>query len=186
MSDKIVNVYVGECFKEGSQVGGDGKTYGLSLTGNKLQLVENGQQSEVDLPAGGGGNGVTNYDVEAFNTLMYMLAKANYNPDKIYSSPAGQYTVTLTGEGGIDDPYCINFVFIDKDLARNRLFIGDVYNHKTELLKNSADFKSMMSYPMNFVYGDTLVPYDKTNNSFDASKLPKDLRSYKLKAVYAG
>lgn len=186
MSDKIVNVYVGECFQEGGQVGGDGKTYGLSLSGNKLKLVENGQQSEVDLPAGGGGNGVTNYDVEAFNTLMYMLAKAKYNPDKIYSSPAGQYTVTLTGEGNIDDPYYINFVFIDKYLARDRLFIGGVYNHKTEFLKDSADFKSMMSYPMNFVYEDTLVPYDKTSNSFDISKLPKDLRSYKLKAVYAG
>jgi len=186
MSDKIVNVYVGECFQEGGQVGGDGKTYGLSLSGNKLKLVENGQQSEVDLPAGGGGSGVANYDVEAFNMLMYMLAKAKYNPDKIYSSPAGQYTATLAGDGSIDDPYYINFVFIDKDLARDRLFIGDVYNHKTEFLKESADFKSMMSYPMNFVYGDTLVPYDKTNKSFDVSKLPKDLRAYKLKAVYAG
>lgn len=187
MSDKIVNVYVGECFQEGGQAGGEGKTYGLSLSGNKLKLVENGQQSEVDLPAGGGsGNEVTNYDVEAFNMLMYMLAKAKYNPDKIYSSPAGQYTATLVGEGSIDDPYYINFVFIDKELSRDRLFISDVYNHKTEFLKDSADFKSMMAYPMNFVYGDTLVPYDKTNGSFDVSKLPKGLRAYKLKAVYAG
>lgn len=185
MSDKVVNVYVGECFQDGAQVGGEGKTYGLSLSGNKLKLVENGQQSEVDLPSGGGSE-VTNYDVEAFNQLMYMLAKAKYNPDKIYSSPAGQYTVTLTGEGSIDDPYYINFVFIDKDLVRNRLFIDDVYNHKTEFLKDSADFKSMMSYPMNFVYGDTLIPYDNTNKSLDVSKLPKGLRAYKLKAVYAG
>lgn len=50
MSDKVVNVYVGECFQDGAQVGGEGKTYGLSLTGNKLKLVENGQQSEVVLP----------------------------------------------------------------------------------------------------------------------------------------
>ena len=185
MSDKIVNVYVGECFKEGSQVGGEGKTYGLSLSGNKLKLVENGQQSEVDLPAGGG-SGFTEYDAEAFNTLMYMLAKAQYNPDKIYSSAAGQYTVTFTGEGSIDDPYYINFVFIDKDLARERLYINDVYNHKAEFLTDSAGFKSMMSYPMNFVYGDTLVPYDKTSKQFDVSKLPKGLRVYQLKAVYVG
>lgn len=187
MSDKIVNVYVGECFQDGGQAGGEGKTYGLSLSGNKLSLVENGTSKEVDLPAGGGGgNEVTNYDVEAFNMLMYMLAKAKYNPDNIYSSPAGQYTATLVGDGSIDDPYYINFVFIDKELSRDRLFIRDVYNHKTEFLKDSADFKSMMAYPTNFVYGDTLVPYDKTNGSFDVSKLPKGLRAYKLKAVYAG
>ena len=56
MSDKVVNVYVGECFQDGAQVGGEGKTYGLSLSGNKLSLVENGTSKEVDLPAGGGGS----------------------------------------------------------------------------------------------------------------------------------
>ena len=56
MSDKIVNVYVGECFQEGGQAGGEGKAYGLSLSGNKLSLVENGTSKEVDLPASGGGS----------------------------------------------------------------------------------------------------------------------------------
>lgn len=40
MSDKIVNVYVGECFQEGGQAGGEGKTYGLSLSGNKWQFLK--------------------------------------------------------------------------------------------------------------------------------------------------
>jgi hypothetical protein len=72
MSDKIVNVYVGECFQDGGQAGGEGKTYGLSLSGNKLKLVENGQQSEVVLPTtGGGGGGVSDkQDIRAFNLTV--------------------------------------------------------------------------------------------------------------------
>lgn len=181
MSDKVVNVYVGECFSDGAQVGGEGKTYGLTLTGNKLKLVENGQQSEVDLPTGGSG-GVTNYDTEAFNTLMYMLAKAQYNPDNIYSSPAGQYTVTLSGNGEIDNPYYVNFVYIDKDLVGTNLSIGDVYNKDYSYIDTNSTFTSMMSSPKNFFYGDTLVPYDKVTKQFDVSKLPKGIRAYRLRA----
>lgn len=72
MSDKIVNVYVGECFQEGGQAGGEGKTYGLSLTGNKLKLVENGQQSEVVLPTTGGG-------VDNDNSFFKLLAQTQFN-----------------------------------------------------------------------------------------------------------
>lgn len=72
MSDKIVNVYVGECFQEGSQVGGEGKTYGLSLSGNKLKLVENGQQSEVILPATGGG-------IDNNNNFFKLFAQTQFN-----------------------------------------------------------------------------------------------------------
>jgi hypothetical protein len=179
MSDKVVNVYVGECFSDGAQVGGEGKSYGLTLTGNKLKLVENGQQSEVDLPAGGGSS---NYDSEAFDTLMYMLAKAQYNPDNIYSSPAGQYTVTVTGNGDIDNPYYVNFVFIDKDLVGDKLSIGDVYNKDYNYITDNSTFTNIMSSPKNFFYGDTLVPYDKVTKQFDVSKLPKGIRAYRLRA----
>lgn len=177
MSDKVVNVYVGECFQDGSQTGGEGKSYGLSLTGNKLKLVENGQQSEVDLPAGGGAN---NHDIEAFNTLMFMLAKAQYNPDHIYSSPAGEYTVTISGKGTPDDPYYVNFVYINSDLVGNNLPIGDVYNHKGELLINSEVFKDFQSYPYSLFYGDTPVPYDDSTKTFGVPKLPKGIRAYRI------
>ena len=181
MSDKIVNVYVGECFSDGSQIGGEGKTYGLTLTGNKLKLVENGQQSEVDLPSGGSGE-VTNYDTEAFNTLMFMLAQVQYNPSEIYSSPAGQYTVTLSGNGEIDNPYYINFVYIEKGLAGANLSIGDVYNKDYNYLTDNSKFTSMMASPKNFFYKDTLVPYDKVTKQFDVSKLPEGIRAYRLRA----
>ena len=72
MSDKIVNVYVGECFQEGGQAGGEGKTYGLTLSGNKLKLVENGQQSEVVLPASGGG-------VDNNNNFFKLFAKTQFD-----------------------------------------------------------------------------------------------------------
>ena len=72
MSDKIVNVYVGECFQEGGQAVGEGKTYGLSLSGNKLKLVENGQQSEVVLPAYGGG-------VDNNNNFFKLFAQTQFD-----------------------------------------------------------------------------------------------------------
>lgn len=181
MSDKVVNVYVGECFQDGAQVGGEGKTYGLTLTGNKLKLVENGQQSEVDLPSGGGSTGVTEHDTEAFNALMYMLAKAQYNPDNIYSDPTGQTTVTLSGNGDIDNPYQINIVFIDKNLAGTEVSLANLYNHKYELISANSTLAGILASPKNFFYDDTLVPYDKVTKTFNFSKLPQGVRYYKLR-----
>lgn len=179
MSDKIVNVYVGECFQEGGQVGGEGKTYGLSLSGNKLKLVENGQQSEVDLPAGGGG-GVSDKHVEAFNQLMYMLAKVQYDPEKIFSSPAGQYTLTLSGDGSIDTPYTLNVVIIDKELKPSGVSISDVYNIKWQFLKDSPNTSSIFSKNVNILYEDTLVNTNGRIDNLDLSKLPQDIRAFNL------
>ena len=179
MSDKIVNVYVGECFQEGGQAGGEGKTYGLSLTGNKLQLVENGQQSEVDLPAGGG-SGVSDKHVEAFNQLMYMLAKVQYDPEKIFSSPAGQYTVTFSGDGSIDTPYTLNVVIIDKELKPSGVSISDVYNIKWKFLKDSPNTSSIFSKNVNILYEDTLVNTNGRIDTLDLSKLPQDIRAFNL------
>lgn len=179
MSDKIVNVYVGECFQEGGQAGGEGKTYGLSLSGNKLKLVENGQQSEVDLPAGGGG-GVSDKHVEAFNQLMYMLAKVQYDPEKIFSSPAGQYTLTLSGDGSIDNPYTINVVIIDKELSPSSVSISDVYNIKLQFLKDSPSTSNLFTKKVNILYDDTLVNKDGSIDNLDLSKLPQDIRAFNL------
>lgn len=179
MSDKIVNVYVGECFQEGGQAGGEGKAYGLSLSGNKLKLVENGQQSEVDLPAGGGG-GVSDKQVEAFNQLMYMLAKVQYDPEKIFSSPAGQYTVTFSGDGSIDTPYTLNVVIIDKELKPSGVSISDVYNIKLQFLKDSPNTSSIFSKNVNILYEDTLVNTNGRIDNLDLSKLPQDIRAFNL------
>lgn len=179
MSDKVVNVYVGECFQDGAQVGGEGKTYGLSLSGNKLKLVENGQQSEVDLPAGGGG-GVSDKHVEAFNQLMYMLAKVQYDPEKIFSSPAGQYTLTLSGDGSIDNPYTLNVVIIDKELSPSSVSISDVYNIKWQFLKDSPSTSNLFTKKVNILYDDTLVNKDGSIDNLDLSKLPQDIRAFNL------
>lgn len=179
MSDKIVNVYVGECFQDGGQAGGEGKTYGLSLSGNKLKLVENGQQSEVDLPAGGGG-GVSDKHVEAFNQLMYMLAKVQYDPEKIFSSPAGQYTLTLSGDGSIDNPYTLNVVIIDKELSPSSVSISDVYNIKGQFLKDSPSTSNLFTKKVNILYNDTLVNKDGSIDNLDLSKLPQDIRAFNL------
>lgn len=180
MSDKIVNVYVGECFQEGGQAGGEGKTYGLSLTGNKLQLVENGQQSEVDLPASGGGGGVSDKHVEAFNQLMYMLAKVQYDPEKIFSSPAGQYTLTLSGDGSIDNPYTLNVVIIDKELSPSSVSISGVYNIKWQFLNDSPSTSSVFTRNVNILYGDTLVNKNGRIDNLDLSSLPQDIRAFNL------
>lgn len=179
MSDKIVNVYVGECFQDGGQAGGEGKTYGLSLSGNKLKLVENGQQSEVDLPAGGGG-GVSDKHVEAFNQLMYMLAKVQYDPEKIFSSPAGQYTLVLSGDGSIDNPYTLNVVIIDKELSPSSVSISDVYNIKWQFLKDSPSTSNLFTKKVNILYDDTLVNKDGSIYNLDLSKLPQDIRAFNL------
>lgn len=179
MSDKIVNVYVGECFQDGGQAGGEGKTYGLSLSGNKLKLVENGQQSEVDLPAGGGG-GVSDKHVEAFNQLMYMLAKVQYDPEKIFSSPAGQYTLTLSGDGSIDTPYTLNVVIIEKELSPSSVSISDVYNIKWQFLKDSPSTSNLFTKKVNILYDDTLVNKDGSIDNLDLSKLPQDIRAFNL------
>ena len=182
MSDKIVNVYVGECFKEGSQVGGEGKTYGLSLTGNKLKLVENGQQSEVDLPASGGG--ASDEDVKAFNQLMFMLAQVQYNSEKIFSSPAGQYTVTLSGNGDIDNPYKLNVVVIDKELSAQYVSFSDIYNSKSQFMVDVPEVKSIISRPLNLLYGETLVNRNGSLSNLDFSKLPQGIRSFQLTIQY--
>lgn len=108
MSDKIVNVYVGECFEGGSQVGGDGKTYGLSLSGNKLKLVENGQQSEVVLPATGGG-------IDNNNNFFKLLAQTQFNFNScFYSWNDDLVAVAITNS----DPGSTQHLYIMGDTIR--------------------------------------------------------------------
>lgn len=144
-----------------------------------MKLVENGQQSEVDLPAGGG-SGVSDKHVEAFNQLMYMLAKVQYDPEKIFSSPAGQYTVTFSGDGSIDTPYTLNVVIIDKELQPSGVSISDVYNIKWQFLKDSPNTSSIFSKNVNILYEDTLVNTNGRIDNLDLSKLPQDIRAFNL------
>lgn len=125
MSDKIVNVYVGECFQEGGQVGGEGKTYGLSLSGNKLKLVENGQQNEVVLPATGGG-------IDNNNNFFKLLAQTQFNLSSCFyswsedavavaiinSDPGATQEIHIMGDNirpSIDKTKFRTSNFIDKD-----------------------------------------------------------------------
>jgi len=108
MSDKVVNVYVGECFQDGAQVGGEGKTYGLTLTGNKLKLVENGQQSEVVLPATGGGIGNN-------NNFFKLLAQTQFNFNScFYSWNDDLVAVAITNS----DPGSTQHLYIMGDTIR--------------------------------------------------------------------
>lgn len=108
MSDKVVNVYVGECFQDGAQVGGEGKTYGLSLAGNKLKLVENGQQSEVVLPTSGGG-------VDNNNNFFKLFAQTQFNTSSTFYS-WGEDAVAIAV---VDhDPVASQFIHIMGDNIR--------------------------------------------------------------------
>lgn len=108
MSDKIVNVYVGECFQEGGQAGGEGKTYGLTLSGNKLKLVENGQQSEVVLPTTGGG-------VDNNNNFFKLLAQTQFNLNScFYSRNDDLVAIVITNS----DPGATQYIHIFGDTIR--------------------------------------------------------------------
>lgn len=108
MSDKIVNVYVGECFQDGGQAGGEGKTYGLTLSGNKLKLVENGQQSEVVLPTTGGG-------VDNNNNFFKLLAQTQFNLNScFYSWNDDLVAVVITNS----DPGATQYIHIFGDTIR--------------------------------------------------------------------
>lgn len=116
MSDKVVNVYVGECFQEGGQAGGEGKTYGLSLSGNKLKLVENGQQSEVDLPAGGGSAELpkeTKDKIDELSKYGYIItALGNALPveKEVYIDPVNNIVMYISGIGDLERPYGVHFI----------------------------------------------------------------------------
>lgn len=184
MSDKIVNVYVGECFQEGGQVGGEGKTYGLSLTGNKLKLVENGQQSEVVLPATGGGIGNNNNFFKLlaqtqfnFNSCFYswnddLVAVAITNSDPV--STQHLYIMGDTIRPSIDKTKLNITNFIDKDGGS----LGQT-EYSRDLKLREDGYKIVWE---GVVLGETPL----TTNVLDISKVRVGIEYLTLEVIYKG
>lgn len=189
MSDKIVNVYVGECFQEGAQVGGEGKTYGLSLTGNKLKLVENGQQSEVDLPASGGGGSAElpkevhdnieelKINVTRLNKYLrhlYVLENLFPRPDEVYLNGAGGF-VYIDGEGDASSPYSLvveGFTNINHTIGLFLSTFSSFISGNGKTFTESKLFKDLLSEDVVFYYGDKPVNYTARDTKLDLSNVP--------------
>lgn len=186
MSDKIVNVYVGECFKEGSQVGGEGKPYGLSLSGNKLSLVENGTSKEVDLPAGGGGElpkevhdniEELKLNVTRLNKYLrhlYVLENLFPRPDEVYLNGAGGFAY-IDGEGDASSPYSLvveGFTNINHTIGLFLSTFSSFISGTGKLFEESKLFKDFLSNDVVFYYGDKPVNYTASNKKLDLSNVP--------------
>lgn len=178
MSDKIVNVYVGECFQEGGQVGGEGKTYGLSLSGNKLKLVENGQQSEVILPATGGGIDNNNNFFKLFAKTQFDLSTCFYSWKEdavaiviIDHDPGSTQYIHIMGDDirpSIDKTSIDITSFIDKD--------GGALGHTT----TSRDTKLREDGYEVVWEGVVLQDTPLTTNILDISKVRVGIKYLKL------
>lgn len=184
MSDKVVNVYVGECFSEGAQVGGEGKTYGLTLTGNKLKLVENGQQSEVVLPATSGG-------IDNNNNFFKLLAQTQFDLSSCFYSwredavaiavinhdPVATQYIHIMGDNIRPDISKTSFNmsnFIDKDGGA----LGQTtYSRDTEL--KSDGYEIVWE---GVVLGETSPKFD----TLDISKVRVGIKYLKLEVRYKG
>lgn len=188
MSDKIVNVYVGECFQEGGQVGGEGKTYGLSLTGNKLKLVENGQQSEVDLPAGGGGGSAelpkeTKDKIDELSKYGYLIkALGEVLPleKEVYSDGINNVLMYVSGTGDIDRPYALTFIGIGAYYREAPYMLLIPKNSAGENITQHPDFSRMVYDGQVFTVMGQEVTYHENNHSLDISKLPIGVSSFTL------
>lgn len=182
MSDKIVNVYVGECFQEGAQVGGEGKTYGLTLTGNKLKLVENGQQSEVDLPSGGGE--ISNAIIDKVNAFMDGLFEVRLNPQEIYYGGNNKiYPLIITGNGD-DVPLMLNFY---GDLAGDldTVVLGSFFNTSSSPVTSSNIFHLFDPSTHDFFYKGTKLSIDN-GGDIETSGIPKGLPFVQIEAKPKG
>lgn len=183
MSDKIVNVYVGECFQDGGQIAGEGKTYGLSLSGNKLSLVENGQQSEVDLPAGGGGE-LSNAVIDKVSAFIDGIFEIKLNTNEVYYGGQNKtYPLIVTGNGG-DVPLMLNFY-------------GDVAGDSDSLIlegfftTKGSPISSYTLYPLfdpsthEFFYKGKKLEFDNGGN-IDVTSIQKGLPFVQLEARRKG
>lgn len=178
MSDKIVNVYVGECFQEGGQAGGEGKTYGLSLSGNKLKLVENGQQSEVDLPAGGGE--LSNAVIDKVRAFIDGIFEIKLNPNEVYYGGKNKtYPLIVTGNGD-DVPLMLNF-YGDVASDSDSLVLGGFFTTKSSPLSSYSLYHLFDPSTHDFFYKGKKVKFDNGGN-LDVTSIPKGLPFVQLEA----
>mgnify|MGYP003085505861 CR=1 FL=1 len=189
MSDKIVNVYVGECFQDGGQVGGEGKTYGLTLTGNKLKLVENGQQSEVDLPdKPSNPTGVPEdikqdinnlkskvADFDKYKELLYVMEGIFPEPSEVFFNGTGGY-IYIVGDGDAANPYSVRIVGIDDSAYVYGYLVGssvNFINGSANYLQDTKKFKKIFTGDTTFYYNGKEIPYTHQGIKLDMSNVPK-------------
>jgi hypothetical protein len=189
MSDKVVNVYVGECFQDGAQVGGEGKTYGLTLTGNKLKLVENGQQSEVDLPdKPSNPTGVPEdvkqdinnlkskvADFDKYKKLIYVMEGIFPEPSEVFFNGTGGY-IYINGEGDLSNPYTVRIVGIDGSDLLTGFLVGrsvTFINGSASYMRDTKKFNEVFSENKTFYYAGNPIPYDHALSKLDLSSVPK-------------
>ena len=187
MSDKIVNVYVGECFQEGGQAGGEGKTYGLSLSGNKLSLVENGTSKEVDLPAGGGGSAElpkeTKDKIDELSKYGYIIKALGAtipNEKELYSDPINNVLMYVSGTGDIDRPYALNFIGIGSYFREAPYSLLTPKNSAGENITQHYDFSRLVYDGQVFTVMGQEIIYHENTHSLDISKLPIGVSSFTL------
>lgn len=179
MSDKVVNVYVGECFQEGGQAGGEGKAYGLSLTGNKLKLVENGQQSEVDLPAGGGGE-LSNAVIDKVSAFINGIFEIKLDPLQVYYGGQNKtYPLIVTGNGD-NVPLMLNF-YGDVASDSDYLVLEGFFNTKGSPLKTLSYYSLFDPDTHDFFYKGKKVEFNNGGN-LDVTSIPKGLPFVQLEA----
>lgn len=179
MSDKVVNVYVGECFQDGAQVGGEGKTYGLSLSGNKLKLVENGQQSEVDLPAGGGGE-LSNAVIDKVSAFINGIFEIKLNSNEVYyGGQNNTYPLIVTGNGK-DVPLMLNF-YGDVAGDSDSLVLGGFFNTKSSPLSSYSLYHLFDPSTHDFFYKGKKLEFNNGGN-IDVTSIPKGLPFVQLEA----
>lgn len=179
MSDKVVNVYVGECFQEGGQVGGEGKTYGLSLSGNKLKLVENGQQSEVDLPAGGGGE-LSNAVIDKVSAFIDGIFEIKLDPLQVYYGGQNKtYPLIVTGNGD-NVPLLLNF-YGDIASDADSLVLGGFFTTKSSPLSSYSLYHLFDPSTHEFFYKGEKLEFNNGGN-IDVTSIPKGLPFVQLEA----
>lgn len=189
MSDKIVNVYVGECFQEGGAPSGEGKTYGLSLSGNKLRLVENGQQSEVDLPDKPNSpvgvpedvkQDINNLkskvaDFDKYKKLLYVMEAIFPEPSEVFFNGTGGY-IYINGEGDLSNPYTVRIVGIDEGNLLTGFLVGSsvtFINGSASYMRDTKKFNEVFSENKTFYYAGNSIPYDHALSKLDLSNVPK-------------
>lgn len=178
MSDKIVNVYVGECFQEGGQAEGEGKTYGLSLSGNKLSLVENGTSKEVDLPAGGGE--VSNAVIDKVSAFIDGIFEIKLNPNDVYYGGQNKtYPLIVTGNGD-DVPLMLNF-YGDVASDSDSLLLEGFFTTKSSPISSYSLYHLFDPSTHEFFYKGKKLEFNKGGN-IDVTSIQKGLPFVQLEA----
>lgn len=178
MSDKVVNVYVGECFQDGAQVGGEGKPYGLSLSGNKLSLVENGTSKEVDLPAGGGE--VSNAVIDKVSAFIDGIFEIKLNPLEVYyGGQNNTYPLIVTGNGD-NVPLMLNF-YGDVAGDADSLVLEGFFTTKSSPISSYSIYHLFDPSDHEFFYKGKKLEFDNGGN-IDVTSIPKGLPFVQLEA----